>query len=176
MAEDALLESDRSLRRRRGPPPRLYVIARLSPVPWIQLRRLGPEHRARLARHYALMPGHLAQDSMDIAEFCTALDFANTVCFGAFAGNEIVAAAIGLDPRPGGLGIAITVVPEWRKHGLRRLLVGQVAGVTLPAQVRPTRLLTTIAGAVTRLGGRVIPVDGSAIIAGAPLEESLLAG
>src|SRR5690349_335383 len=98
MAEFGFYDAEPPRRPRRGPPPRLYVIARRSPFPWLRIRRLGEADRAALAAHLARIAsaagprGRGGPDAAGIATLCANLDFARFVAFGAIAGNAIIAA------------------------------------------------------------------------------------
>src|SRR3954470_4658146 len=51
MADPGFDDAEPPRRPRRGPPPRLYVIARKSPFPWLRVRRLVEADRAALVTH-----------------------------------------------------------------------------------------------------------------------------
>jgi hypothetical protein len=82
MADHSSIDGETPRRRRRGSPPRLYVIARQSPVPWLRVRRLGEADRPALVAH---LQGLAAQErrprprggleEASIAECCAAVDF-----------------------------------------------------------------------------------------------------
>jgi len=155
------MQGDEPLRRRRRGPSRLYVLARQSAAPWAQLRRLGPDDRERLLRHLLFLRQQAPAEVELAQRFCAALDPARTPGFVAVARGEIIAAAIALDLRPGGLGAAVTLSPAWRGRGLRRMLSGQLeeATGTAPESPLPLPLCLAMAGVVQRLGGRLVPPD-----------------
>ncbi|TDH64019.1 hypothetical protein E2C06_04155 [Dankookia rubra] len=115
-------------RRRRGPPPRLYVLLPTPRVPWLRVRRLGEPDRAALLAHLgrlaaAAPPGDRpAVDAAGIAALCAGLDFGRVVVQGAFAGNAVIAAACGLP----GLEIVATEEPVYRGRDLGAMLAAQV--------------------------------------------------
>lgn len=115
----------------RGPPPRLYVIARKSPFPWLRIRRLGEADRAALMAHLGRQAkaarhfGHGLPDEARIAALCAGLDFTRLVVFGAIAGNAVVAAACGM-PGLNGLEVAATEDADYRDRDLGRMLASQV--------------------------------------------------
>jgi hypothetical protein len=133
MADPGFYDAEPPRRPRRGPPPRLYVIARKSPYPWLRVRRLGEADRAAMVAHFgrlassARLCGHDAPDEAGIATLCAGLDFTRMVAFGAIAGNAVIAAACGL-PGLHGLEIAATEDPDYRDRDLGAMLASQVLG------------------------------------------------
>src|SRR4051812_48933878 len=55
MSDQSLHDAEPPRRLRRGPAPRLYVIARQTPVPWLRVRRLDKADRAKLVAHFVRM-------------------------------------------------------------------------------------------------------------------------
>ena len=132
MAQSGFYDAEPPRRPRRGPPPRLYVIARQSPFPWLRVRRLGEADRAALLAHFTRLAaarprGHGGPDEAGIAALCAGLDFARMVAFGAIAGNAVIAAACGV-PGLQGLEVVATEDPEYRGRELGAMLVSQVLG------------------------------------------------
>ena len=133
MAHPGFDDAEPPRRPRRGPPPRLYIIARKSPFPWLRVRRLGEADRAALVAHLgrlassARLCGHGAPDEAGIAALCAGLDFTRMVAFGAIAGNAVVAAACGV-PGLQGLEVATTEDPDYRDRDLGAMLASQVLG------------------------------------------------
>jgi hypothetical protein len=133
MADPGFDDAEPPRRPRRGPPPRLYVIARKSPFPWLRVRRLGEADRAALVAHFGRLAsaarpcGCGAPDPAGIAVLCAALDFTRVVAFGAIAGNAVVAVACGV-PGLRGLQVAATEDPDYRDRDLGAMLVLQVRG------------------------------------------------
>lgn len=123
MADHPSEDSDLPRRPRRGPPPRLYVIARRSPFPWLRVRRLGPADQAALRAHVARLAAGLPGSAARAA----GPDFGRVTVFGALAGNAVVAAACGV-PGPDGLEVAVTEDPAYRDRGLGAMLVSQLLG------------------------------------------------
>jgi len=117
--------------------------------------------RERLGRHLLRLRPAEPHDAVMVQHLCDALDFTATACFGAFARNELVATGLGLDPVPGGAGIAVTVLPTWRKRRLSSLLSGQVLDAATPEGALPAQLLLALTGVLTRLGARMVPLDQS---------------
>ena len=133
MADPGFDDGEPPRRPRRGPPPRLYIIARKSPFPWLRVRRLGEADRAALVAHFgrlapsARLCGRGAPDAAGIAALCAGLDFARMVAFGAIAGNAVIAAACGV-PGLRGLEVAATEDPDYRDRDLGAMLASQVLG------------------------------------------------
>ncbi|WP_431269489.1 hypothetical protein [Dankookia sp. P2] len=127
------LRQRRHPRRRRGPPPRLYVIARRSPFPWLRVRRLDAADRAALRAHLGrlaaagLAGGLPVPDPAGIAALCAAVDFTRLVAYGAFAGNAVVALACAVPERRGPEVIA-TEEADYRGRDLGAMLASQVRG------------------------------------------------
>jgi hypothetical protein len=133
MADCGFDDAEPPRRPRRGPPPRLYVIARNLPFPWLRVRRLGEADRAAMMAHFgrlasAMRPsGRGAPDEAGIAALCAGLDFTRMVAFGAIAGNAVVAAACGV-PGLQGLEVAATEDPDYLDRDLGAMLAFQVLG------------------------------------------------
>jgi hypothetical protein len=133
MADHGFDDGEPPRRARRGPPPRLYIIARKSPFPWLRVRRLGEADRTALVSHFnrlaatARSGGRGAPDAAGIADLCAGLDFGRMVAFGAIAGNAVIAAACGV-PGLRGLQVAATEDPDYREHDLGAMLASQVLG------------------------------------------------
>src|SRR6476619_5907151 len=90
MSDHSLYDPEPPRRLRRGPPPRLYVIARQTPAPWLRVRRLGEADRAKLVAHFVRMAAADRRprsrgglDAAMIAALCAQLDFSRMVAFGA---------------------------------------------------------------------------------------------
>ena len=109
-------EAELPRRLRRGQSPRLYVIARQSPVPWLRVRRIGNADRGALMAHLGrLVPEHRrhrGRIEMTIAERCTMADHAQVTAFVAIAGNDIIAAACGAAVKAGTSAIVLTSRPS----------------------------------------------------------------
>lgn len=132
MADRSLDDAEPPRRPRRGPPPRLYVLSRKSPVPWLRLRRLGEADRAALLAHFGRVAAadrrfHAGLGEVDIAALCGKVDFSRLIAFGAIARNAIVAAAYGVAGLDGP-EIATTEDPEYRQRDLGAMLMSQVLG------------------------------------------------
>lgn len=134
MSDADLGDVERPRRLWRGPPPRLYVLDRQSPVGSLRLRRLGNADRPALLAHLtqALRSVRQAGDRCHPAESavgaqCAALDLHSVPVFAAVAGNLVVAAACRL-PGPGGPQVVATIDPAYARHGLDRMLASQLLG------------------------------------------------
>jgi hypothetical protein len=163
MAEHVCDDGEPPRRLRRGPPPRLYVIARKSPVPWLRVRRLGDADRAALILHFGRLaaverrppPGGV--DAAAIASVCARLDFSRMVAFGAIAGNAIIAAACGV-PGLGGLAIGATEDPAYLGRDLGTMLASQVVGAhpeAIALTPPPAGTEHVLLRLIRSLGGRV---------------------
>ncbi|MFC7474837.1 hypothetical protein ACFQS7_10765 [Dankookia sp. GCM10030260] len=164
MANPGCHDAERPQRRRRGPPPRLYVIARQSPVPWLRVRRLGDADRAALTLHFGRLAeaqrrprGRSGLDEAGIAALCAGLDFTRMIAFAAIAGNAIIAVACGV-PGLCGPEIGVTEDPDYLGRDLGTVLVSQVLGTQAgaialaPPSAEAERLLLRL---VQSLGGRM---------------------
>ena len=175
MADHGFDDAD-APRRRRGPPPRLYVILRKSPIPWLRVRRLGEPDRAALLAHLgrlarAAPPGaQVPVDTAGIAALCAGLDFTRMVVQGAFAGNAVIATACGL---PGLLGpeVVATEEPDYRGHDLGTMLASQVDG-TGPGRVATAPCPGDAEPALLRLFRQLGTGSGPAAVAAPDLAQS----
>ncbi|MCB4823650.1 hypothetical protein [Roseicella aerolata] len=163
MADHSLMDVEPPRRPRRGPPPRLYVIARQSPVPWLRVRRLGEADRAALLAHLqglaaaernARQRGSL--DEAAITACCEAIDFRSAVIFGAIAGNAVIAAACGA-PGTEDAEVVATEDAAYRQRDLGPMLVQQVLGVQSATGCTGTmgEAGTALLALMRHLGGRV---------------------
>jgi hypothetical protein len=132
MADHGFDDADTPRRLRRGPPPRLYVIARQSPIPWLRVRRLAEADRAALLAHIGRLMVPAGDREVPDAAGIAGLDLTRVVAHGAIAGNAVVAAAFAV-PGPQGPEIVATEEPDYRGRGLGAMLASQVLG-TGPGQ------------------------------------------
>ncbi|MDO9706828.1 hypothetical protein [Paracraurococcus lichenis] len=147
-------------RPRRGPPPRLYVIARQSPVPWLRIRRLGEADRGAFVAHLLGLAAeqagrHGAPDRGAVATLSQAVEFRAVILFGAIAGNAVIAAACGL-PGAAGREVVATEDAGYRQRGLGEMLIRQVLGAQPMAEVAPRRIpdpAAALPALMLRLGG-----------------------
>ncbi|RAI60317.1 hypothetical protein [Roseicella frigidaeris] len=146
MADPCLPDAAAPRRPRRGPPPRLYVIARDLPVPWMQLRRLEAADRAALAAHLrrvaAAEPWQPPLcDAEGLAAACAAIDFSRLLVLGAVTGRAILAAAYAA-PGHRGWWTAVSEDPRQRERGLGAMLLAQLNAEPVMAAPRgPERAL-----------------------------------
>jgi hypothetical protein len=134
MVDHGLMDVEPPRRSRRGPPPRLYVIARQSPVPWLRLRRLGEADRAALIAHLQDLAAverkarhRVGPEAAAISACCEALDFRSAIIFGAIAGNAVIAAACGARGTED-VEVVATEDAAYRQRNLAAMLVQQVLG------------------------------------------------
>ena len=166
MADQGFYDAEPPQRRRHRPHPRLYVIARQSPVPWLRVRRLGGADRAPLTAHFGRLAaaerrlrGRAGLDEPGIAALCARLDFSRLVAFGAIARNAIIAAACGVSGLHGP-EVAATEDPDYRGCELGPMLVSQVQGA-MPGAIDhtppPSDAECDLMHLAWTLGGRIVP-------------------
>ena len=160
MPDQTHVDAEAPRRLRRGAPPRLYVIAREAPVPWLRLRRLGEADRSSLLAHFRQLlhadPTLLGRTALEEDALCACiavLDLRAVVLFGAIAGNSVIAAACTL-PGAAGSEVVATVDPSHAGRGLPRMLAAQVLGTApgpVPEAAEPmARLMLSLGGRITQ--------------------------